>query len=146
MRTKQEASRWEDQGLLIGSGALPDIPASGQFTVGLWLNPSNINGTRTMFHRERSHLYIDNRVVTSFQGGNAMDTGITAPAGQCLSNARRRGQCEPGLRLLLRLSLNGTGGYIFNLKTTGYGTGPYLLNYTVSGDPKLPSVQFQVRQ
>ncbi len=83
MRTKQEASRWEDQGLLIGSGALPDIPASGQFTVGLWLNPSNLNGTRTMFHRERSHLYIDNGVVRSFQGGNATDTGITAPAGQC---------------------------------------------------------------
>src|SRR5207253_7367309 len=82
MRTKPEASRWEDQGLLIGSGALPDIPASGQFTVDLWLNPSNINGTRTMFQRERSYLYIDNGVIRSFVAGNATDTGITARAGQ----------------------------------------------------------------
>lgn len=36
--------------------------------------------------------------------------------------------------------------YQFNLKTTGYGTGTYALNFTVSGDPILHSVQFQVRQ
>lgn len=38
------------------------------------------------------------------------------------------------------------GGYIFNLKTTGYGTGTYLLNYTAGGDTVMHSVQFQVRQ
>jgi len=38
------------------------------------------------------------------------------------------------------------GGYIFNLKTTGYGTGSYLLNF-VSGDNTTSySVGFQVRQ
>ncbi len=38
------------------------------------------------------------------------------------------------------------GGYIFNLKTTGYGTGTYLLSYTAGADPYLHSVGFQVRQ
>jgi hypothetical protein len=38
------------------------------------------------------------------------------------------------------------GGYIYNLKTTGYGTGTYLLNFVISGDPAVHVVQFQVRQ
>jgi hypothetical protein len=39
-----------------------------------------------------------------------------------------------------------TDSYQFNLKTTGYGTGTYVLNFTVGGDPTLYSVMFQVRQ
>ncbi|MBI4472419.1 MAG: hypothetical protein HY646_07100 [Acidobacteria bacterium] len=37
------------------------------------------------------------------------------------------------------------GGYIFNLKTTGYATGTYTMTFTVSGDPVPHTVQFQVR-
>ncbi len=36
--------------------------------------------------------------------------------------------------------------YIFNLKTTGYGTGTYQLNFIVGNAPTVYSVQFQVRQ
>jgi hypothetical protein len=38
------------------------------------------------------------------------------------------------------------GGYIFNLKTTGYGTGTYQLNFIAGNNPTVYSVQFQVRQ
>jgi len=38
------------------------------------------------------------------------------------------------------------GGYIFNLKTTGYGTGSYLLNFVAGSTPTVYSVGFQVRQ
>jgi hypothetical protein len=37
------------------------------------------------------------------------------------------------------------GGYIFNLKTAGYGTGQYLLNFVTDGSPTLYSVGFQIR-
>jgi hypothetical protein len=37
-------------------------------------------------------------------------------------------------------------GYIFNLKTSGYGTGTYLLNFVAGNDPTTYSVGFQVRQ
>lgn len=37
------------------------------------------------------------------------------------------------------------GGYIFNLKTTGLATGTYRLVFSVSGDPAMHSVQFQLR-
>ncbi len=38
------------------------------------------------------------------------------------------------------------GGYIFNLQTTGYGTGTYRLNFIAGNSPTIYSVQFQVRQ
>lgn len=38
------------------------------------------------------------------------------------------------------------GGYIFNLQTTGFGTGSYLLNFVAGGGPTVYSVGFQVRQ
>lgn len=39
----------------------------------------------------------------------------------------------------------GLGGYIFNLKTTGYGTGSYRLSFVVGNSPTVYSVDFQVR-
>jgi hypothetical protein len=56
------------------------------------------------------------------------------------------GQANPDFDFRYDSPLGGTGGYIFNLKTTGYETGTYVLNYTVAGDPLTHSVQFQVRQ
>jgi hypothetical protein len=38
------------------------------------------------------------------------------------------------------------GGYIFNLKTTGFGTGSYLLSFVAGNSPTVYSVGFQVRQ
>ncbi|MFL6210211.1 MAG: right-handed parallel beta-helix repeat-containing protein [Pyrinomonadaceae bacterium] len=38
------------------------------------------------------------------------------------------------------------GLYVFNLKTTGFDTGTYALSFTVSGDPLIHTMQFQVRQ
>jgi len=40
----------------------------------------------------------------------------------------------------------GSGTYIFNLKTTGYGTGSYMLNFVAGSSPTVYSVGFQVRQ
>ncbi|HUF05600.1 MAG TPA: LamG-like jellyroll fold domain-containing protein [Aridibacter sp.] len=37
-------------------------------------------------------------------------------------------------------------GYIFNLQTTGFGTGSYLLNFIVGGEPPIYSIGFQVRK
>jgi hypothetical protein len=38
-----------------------------------------------------------------------------------------------------------SGGYIFNLKTSGLGTGNYVIQFTVTGDPTLHSLAFGVR-
>jgi len=68
---------------------------------------------------------------------------ISSSASVLLDDA---GQANPDFDFRFDPTLGGTGGYIFNLKTTGYGTGTYRLNYTVGGDPLIHTVQFQVRQ
>ena len=40
----------------------------------------------------------------------------------------------------------GLGGYIFNLQTTGFASGSYLLNFIAAGGSSTYSVGFQVRQ
>jgi hypothetical protein len=42
-------------------------------------------------------------------------------------------------------ALGGTGGFIFNLKTTGLTTGSYTLTFTVPGDSFVYAAPFQVR-
>lgn len=42
-------------------------------------------------------------------------------------------------------TLGTSGGYIYNLSTSGLTTGTYAVNFTVSGDPVPHSVQFEVR-
>ena len=42
-------------------------------------------------------------------------------------------------------SLGGTGGYIFNLKTTGLTTGAYDLHFTVGTAPTVFRTRFQVK-
>ena len=41
------------------------------------------------------------------------------------------------------VTLGGTGGYIFNLKTTGMATGTYSINFTVTGDSTVYVAPFQ---
>ena len=42
-------------------------------------------------------------------------------------------------------TLGETGGYVYNLKTTGFAPGTYRLSFTVGADPHVYSTQFQVR-
>jgi hypothetical protein len=55
------------------------------------------------------------------------------------------GNANPDSDFRYDSTLGGTGGYIFNLKTTGLTTGTYTLNFTVSGDPTQYSTAFQVK-
>lgn len=73
-------------------------------------------------------------VVHAFQVRQTLGTPYGEPA-----NA---GNANPDLNFRYDSSL---GGYIFNLKTTDYPTGIYLLAFTVGADPTVHTVQFQVR-
>ena len=42
-------------------------------------------------------------------------------------------------------TLGSTGGYIFNLETTGLSTGTYSVNFTVTGDPFVYAAGFEVK-
>jgi hypothetical protein len=55
------------------------------------------------------------------------------------------GNANPDNNFRFDLTLGGTGGYIYNLKTTGLTTGTYNLYFTAGSDPTLHAAQFQVK-
>jgi hypothetical protein len=55
------------------------------------------------------------------------------------------GDANPDLDFRFDPTLAPSGGYIFNLKTTGLGTGTWMLSFSASGDPAMHAVSFQVR-
>jgi hypothetical protein len=55
------------------------------------------------------------------------------------------GNANPDNNFRYDSTLGPSGGYIFNLKTTGLTTGTYQLNFSVTGDPSPHSVQFQIK-
>jgi hypothetical protein len=63
------------------------------------------------------------------------------------SSVMNAGNANPDNNFRFDPTLGPTGGYIFNLKTTGLATGTYVLTFTVPGDPTAHSSElvFQVR-
>jgi hypothetical protein len=55
------------------------------------------------------------------------------------------GHANPDSDFRFDSTLGSTGGYVFNLKTTGLSTGTYILNFTVSGDSFTYAAPFQVK-
>ncbi len=55
------------------------------------------------------------------------------------------GNANPDNDFRFDATLGSAGGYIFNLKTTGYTTGTYSLSFTAGNDPTTHTVQFQVK-
>jgi hypothetical protein len=59
-------------------------------------------------------------------------TQISTSTSGAVENA---GKSNPDNDFRFDATLGSTGGYIFNLKTTGLSTGMYKVNFTVTGDP-----------
>ena len=55
------------------------------------------------------------------------------------------GNSNPDSNFRFDATLGATGGYIFNLKTTGLATGTYSVNFTVTGDSSVYAANFQVK-
>jgi len=55
------------------------------------------------------------------------------------------GTANPNRGFRFDPTLGETGGYIYNLKTTGFAPGTYRLYFTVGTDPYVYTTQFQVR-
>ena len=111
-------------------------------------------GLQVVFDQSRAHkagstVPIKVRLVDA-NGNNVSSGGLVVHAAsviQISSNASTllddAGNANPDFDFRYDAAL---GGYIFNLKSTGYTTGSYLLYFGVAGDPTLHSVQFQIRQ
>jgi hypothetical protein len=72
-------------------------------------------------------------------------SGLTQRDSTATSVVEDSGNANPDDNFRYDPTLGGTGGYIFNLSTTGLSTGTWVLNFTASGDPTQHSVQFDVK-
>ena len=55
------------------------------------------------------------------------------------------GDSNPDNNFHFDATLGNTGGYIFNLKTTGLSTGTYSVNFTVTGDSFVYAADFGMK-
>jgi hypothetical protein len=70
-------------------------------------------------------------------------TGVTQTSNLITGPAEDAGNANPDSDFRYDAALGGTGGYIYNLKTTGLTTGTYRLNFTIFGEAY--GVPFQVK-
>lgn len=66
---------------------------------------------------------------------------------QASSEVEDAGHANPDSNFRFDATLGGSGGYIFNLQTTGFSTGTYVLRFSVAGDQAVHAseARFQVR-
>jgi hypothetical protein len=69
-------------------------------------------------------------------------TGVSASISGTVEDS---GNANPDNNFRFDATLGTTGGYIFNLKTTGLSTGKYNVNFTVTGDSSAYAAAFQVK-
>jgi hypothetical protein len=72
-------------------------------------------------------------------------TGVTLASTDTSGVLAVVGDTDPDLDFRFDPTLGPTGGYIFNLRTSGLGTGTWVLSFNASGDPVAHTVSFQVR-
>ena len=101
---------------------------------------------QTKAHKSGSTVPIKLELVNaSGVNQSASNIVVTATAVTRLSNNAPGALQDPG-NSNPDFNFRYTGGqYHFNLKTTGYATGTYRLDFQVSGDPVTHSVQFQIK-
>lgn len=154
----------------VASGALVDtgMPGSHPFTVGATDAAGNTTSATvtyvvsygvcllydpTQAKRAGSTIPIKLQLCDAV-GGNVSRADVVLSAldvvklsNQASTDVEDAGNANPDADFRFDPTLGGTGGYIFNLKTTGLTTGTYVLRFRVSGDPGVHGSEalFQVR-
>jgi hypothetical protein len=128
---------------LAGNTSLPTVV---NYTVGYGI-VALYDQTKT--HKSGSTIPIKIRLVDA-NGANVSSVSTVVHAvsviqisSQASTNFEDSGNSNPDFDFRYDASL---GGYIFNLKTTGFGTGSYLMNFLAGNGSTVYSVGFQVRQ
>lgn len=71
--------------------------------------------------------------------------GVSLVSNETYGPAADAGNANPDGGFRFDPTLGATGGYVFNLKTTGYAPGTYKLHFTVGAAPHVYTTQFIVR-
>ncbi|HEY9285864.1 MAG TPA: MBG domain-containing protein [Pyrinomonadaceae bacterium] len=114
------------------------------YRIGLLYDPAKSNKAGStvpvklqLFDSSGANLSSADRVVRAL--------GTSPDNAQPHGPAADPGNANPGQTFRFDPTLGTTGGYIFNLKTTGYAPGTYRLHFTAGDEPHVYSVRFQIR-
>ena len=71
--------------------------------------------------------------------------GVALASAETYGPPADAGNANPDQGFRFDPTLGETGGYIYNLKTTGYAPGTYSVSFTVGSDPYVYQAQFKIR-
>jgi len=158
-----------DDGVATASYTLPGgttpqaLTITGEFSGGLFTQPSSGTGTLSVTFNI-CLLYDPTKAVNSgsvyplkiqlcdINGSNvssastivhAVGVGLTSTT--IFGEVEAVGNANPDNNFRFDSTLGGSGGYIYNLKTTDFSTGTYNLYFNAGNDPVLHTLQFQVK-
>lgn len=148
----------------VGSSLETSSVGAKSFTVNATDNSGNTSSTtvnytvgygvaalydQTRAHKSGSTVPIKIQLVDA-NGANVSSASLIVHAASVIQTSSQAstvlddaGESNPDFDFRYDAELN---GYIYNLKTTGFGTGSYSLNFSVGLSSTLYSVAFQVRQ
>ncbi|HEX8145161.1 MAG TPA: pectinesterase family protein [Pyrinomonadaceae bacterium] len=121
---------------------------SVNYTVGYNLNllydPNKVNKSGSTIPIKL--LIVDNAGANLSSAGTVVHAlGVSLITTDTYGPVDAPGNSNPDLNFHFDPTLGGTGGYSFNLKTSGYASGTYRLYFTVGSDPYVYTTQFQIR-
>ena len=129
---------------VAGNTATKKISYAVGYQIGLLYDPAKLNKAGStvpvklqLFDSAGANLSSADKLLRAL-GTSRDDAGAHGPlADSGNANTDQTFRFDP--------TLGTTGGYIFNLKTTGYTPGTYRLYFTAGNDPHVYSVRFQIR-
>ena len=71
--------------------------------------------------------------------------GLTLASSEALGAVEDAGSANPDSNFRFSPTLDGSGGYIYNLSTKGQGTGTWAMRFRATGDPTLHRLVFQLK-
>jgi pectin methylesterase-like acyl-CoA thioesterase len=118
------------------------------YTVGYKLNllydPNKVNKSGSTIP-VKLQLFDDANANLSAPGAIAHAVGVSLVSTSTYGPVSDAGNANPDQNFRFDPTLGDTGGYQFNLKTTGLAAGTYRLYFTVGSDPYVYTTQFQIR-
>jgi hypothetical protein len=154
---------------VLGGTLTFNTPATAASPVGSYpVTPSGLTSPNYQITFVGGTLYVGYNIIVAFDQSKASQAGSSLPVKLQLSDAGGVNQSSASVIVHAAgvvqaatntpAPLNDAGNanpgnnfrfdggmYIFNLKTTGYAPGTYLLGFVVAGDPTPHAVRFSVR-
>jgi predicted extracellular nuclease len=149
---------------ILPGGTLPQaLTITGEFSGGTFTAPSTDTATLSVSFNI-CLLYDPTKAVKSgatytlkiqlcdINGSNVSSSstivhavGVGLISTTAFGDVEASGNANPDNNFRFDSSLGGSGGYIYNLKTTGLSTGTYNVYFNAGNDPVLHALQFQVK-